>query len=48
MDAFKAFKFEELSKNPSLMFNFFYVNNDVFQKIDPQDMDNLTNELADY
>ena len=33
--------YQELQANPSLLFNFFYVNNPIFKKINPEDYNKL-------
>ena len=48
MDAFKAYKFDELSQNPSSMFNYFFVNNDLFGKINDEDMQDMSTQLQSY
>ena len=40
-DEFRKFQFEEISLNPITMFNFFLTNNDVFQQITDDDMQNI-------
>ena len=40
--------YQELQANPSLLFNFFYVNNPIFKKINPEDYNKLQQAEYDY